>query len=117
MVKVLKAPDLPRTELLGYWRSNQKLATWEFENVSSGAVYDVELLYALDPADAGAKFLLKCGASELSGKAPATGGWEDYQTLKVGEIAVPEVGRTAVSLMKKDGTTLFNLRAIILRKR
>ena len=102
---------------LGYWRSNQKLATWEFENVSSDAVYDIELIYALDPVDAGAKFLLKCGASELSGKAPATGSWDDYQTRKVGEIAVPGVGRTAVSLMKKDGTTLFNLRAIILRKR
>ena len=103
---------------LELWRSPRNQARWEFENVSADAVYDIELIYALDPAQAGSEFLLTCGAVELSGKVPATSDWNDYQTLKVGEIAVPGVGRAAITLTKKGGrTSLFNLRAIIMRKR
>ena len=101
---------------LGRWSSNDNRASWEFENVSQDAVYEIELLYALDPAHAEAKFVLTCGAGERSGTVPATSGWNDYQMRNVGEIAVPDVGRTAVTLQKQAGKTLFNLRAIILRK-
>jgi alpha-L-fucosidase len=102
---------------LGYWVSNDNLAQWEFENVSQDAVYDVEIVYALDPEYAGAEFLLSCGASSVSATVPATKGWNDYQTLKAGRLSVPGVGRTTVSLMKQgEGRALFNLKAIILRQ-
>ena len=101
---------------LGRWSSNANRASWEFENVSQDAVYTVELLYALAPAHAGARFGLTCGAGELSATVPATSGWSDYQMLTIGEMAVPGVGRTGLSLQKQAGNVLFNLRAIILRK-
>ncbi len=102
---------------LGYWRSNHNRATWEFENVSQDAVYDVELVYSLAPAYVGAEFLLQCGAEKRSGKVPATSGWNDYQTLKAGKLAVPDVGRASIILRKQaGGEALFNLRSIILRK-
>ena len=102
---------------LGYWSSNGNRAAWEFQNVSEGAVYDVELLYALDLGYAGADFLIQCGESKLFGKIPATSGWNDYKILKAGTLAVPDVGRVAVTLQKQaGGEALFNLRAIIMRK-
>ena len=107
----------PGKKVLGTWRTNRSQAVWEFENVSQDAVYDVELIYALDPAGDGAGFLLKCGAEELSVKIPATSGPDDYQTLKVGEISVPGVGRASVSLLKQTGdASRFNLKAMILRQ-
>ena len=102
---------------LGYWVSNDNLAKWEFENVSQDAVYDVGIGYALDPEYVGAEFLLSCGTSKVSGTVPATKGWNDYQTLKVGRLSVPGVGRTTVTLMKQGGgRALFNLKAMILRQ-
>ena len=98
---------------LGFWQSKQNRATWEFENVSQDAVYAIELIYSLHRSNAGAEFLLTCGAGEQTLKLPATAG----QTLKVGEIAVPDVGRTVLSLQTHDGAPRrFNLQAIILRK-
>ena len=101
---------------LGYWLSNANRVRWAFENVSQDSVYEVELLYALDPEYVGAAFVLTCGEAKLSAKVPVTSGWNDYQLLKVGKIAVPGVGRTSVSLQKQEGKALFNLRAVILRK-
>ena len=101
---------------LGYWHSNANRVRWAFENVSQDSVYEVELLYALDPEYVGAAFVLTCGEAKLSAKVPVTSGWNDYQLLKVGKIAVPGVGRTSVSLQKQEGKALFNLRAVILRK-
>ena len=43
-------------------------------------------------------------------------GLERLQMLTIGEMAVPGVGRTGLSLQKQAGNVLFNLRAIILRK-
>lgn len=99
------------------WRSNRSRAVWEFENVSQDSVYEIELIYALDPAGDGAGFLLQCGEVELSIKVPATSSSDDYQMLNVGAIAVPDVGRAAVTLQKQAGDALhFNLKAMILRK-
>ena len=103
---------------LGFWLSNDNQARWEFENVSPNAVYDVELVYALDAEYAGAEFLFTYGDQALSGAVPATSGWTDFQTLKAGELSVPGVGRASVTLQKQgEGRALFNLNAILLRKR
>jgi alpha-L-fucosidase len=98
---------------LGFWQSKQNRATWEFENVSQDAVYAIEWIYSLKRSNAGAEFLLTCGADEQTLKLPATAG----QTLKVGEISVPDVGRTALTLQTQGGAARhFTLEAMILRK-
>lgn len=103
---------------LGRWRSNHSQATWEFENVAQDAVYDVELIYALDPAGDGAGFLLTCGAGKQAITLPATAGQDEYQTFKVGELSVPDVGRASVTLQKQTGdATRFHLKAMIMRKK
>jgi alpha-L-fucosidase len=100
------------------WRPRGNRATWEFENVSQDAVYDVELLYTLKPKSTGAEFQLQCGAKEHSFSAPATTGTDASKTLKIREIALPDVGRATLALENTAGDARdFSLRAVILRKR
>lgn len=114
-----KGPSLNREgkKTLENWHANENRATWEFENVSEDARYDIELIYALKPKSDGANFLLQCGEIKLPLRLKATDAESDYRPVKVGMLNVAAVGRSKITLQKQDGDARhLSLKAIVLRK-
>jgi len=55
------------------------------------------------------------GDQKLSAKADPTGGWEQYKTVRVGQVHLP-AGRTSLSIKSngKPRAALMNLQAVKL---
>ena len=100
---------------LGYWHAEADRATWQVENAKSGS-FDVYLDFACANESAGNRYRVDGLTTILRGDVPATGGWDKYQQLRVGTVALT-AGRQMISL-RSDGAllrgALFDLREVRL---
>jgi hypothetical protein len=64
---------------------------------------------------AGGEYTISVGDHKLAAKADSTGGWEQYKTLRVGQINLP-AGRTSLSVKSngKPRGALMNLQSVKL---
>jgi putative heme-binding domain-containing protein len=70
---------------LGYWSSENDQAVWTMNVVQPGR-YAVTLDYACDDGAAGNTFQIELGSQRLSGQVTATGSWDNYRRMKVGDL-------------------------------
>jgi putative heme-binding domain-containing protein len=100
---------------LEYWQSMEDFATWEIDVAKSGA-YVVELEYGLPSQAAGNAMILEGGAKPLVHTLASTGGWENYKTVRIGEIELAS-GRQRITIKPlgdKLKEALMDLRAAYL---
>jgi alpha-L-fucosidase len=96
---------------IGYWTNKDDYLTWEFE-LPQGGKYDV----ALQQAD-GARVSISLTDAILEIALPATGGWDQFKSIAVGQFNVPKAGRYTLTVKPvelKNGV-IMNLRRVVLR--
>lgn len=102
---------------LGYWLDPASTATWQ-ARVRPGTAYEVRLEYACEPSNEGGAFELTVGGAALEGSiAEATGSWESYRWMELGELTVGDEERATVTLRATrlpEGKALMNLRRVVL---
>jgi alpha-L-fucosidase len=107
-----KALRLENTSI-GYWSEAKDYVEWVIEP-AKGANLDVSITLAVGDG-AGGEFTVMVGDQKVTGKADPTGGWEQYKTVRLGQITLPP-GRTSVSIKAngKPRGALMNLQGVKL---
>ncbi len=81
---------------VGMWHGVNDHLTWEFEWPVAAEV-DVWLHSACHPDSAGNRFVIETANSSLEGTVAGTGGWDRYETQRVGRLSLV-AGRQRLSL-------------------
>ena len=88
---------------IGMWHGINDQLSWDFEWPESAEV-DVWLHLACHPDSAGNRFVIESGTSSLEGEVAATGGWNRYESVRVGRLSLA-AGRQQLTL-RPQGPTL-----------
>jgi alpha-L-fucosidase 2 len=99
----------------GFWSNPADRIEWTVKIPHPG-VYHVEMVYAAGNDGAGGEMEVAVGGQKLIVKPNSTDGWEDYQTISVGDARLGQAGEVpvVVSVKSKPRNYVLNLRAIIL---
>ena len=97
------------------WRDPKTWLSWEVEIEAAGTI-PVHVHQAFARGDGGCPYTISVGDSQIEGVVQKTGGWDDFQFVKVGEVQVPKPGKYTVSIKPKDTSRPYSmdLRAIVL---
>lgn len=100
---------------LGWWSSADDIVVWTL-NVPKPGTYSVEWTYACDPQAAGNRVVVESLGKSLISAVEKTGGWEDYQTSRLGELELPagEV-RLTVKPASRPLPALGDVKSVVLR--
>ena len=85
----------PESGWLGFWTDQDDWASWDFEVKTPGR-YDVELEMAVDNQAAGSEWIVLAGGTRLTGKTKSTGGWRNFQWVKMGTVVLTEGDQTLI---------------------
>jgi hypothetical protein len=77
------------------WFTDKDRVEWPLD-VPAAGVYDVSMEAAVADDQAGKPFVLEIGDQKLEGKTTASGSWENYTVVKVGQIKVAAGAQRAV---------------------
>ncbi|MEE2972322.1 MAG: alpha-L-fucosidase, partial [Planctomycetota bacterium] len=102
---------------LGYWLSTEPTATWTARLVP-GQEYEIEIDLGCRDQSAGGELELACGGGVHRIPVPATGGWDRFETRRVGRIVGPEGGEPVefvLEAIRIPGDAVGNVRGITLR--
>ena len=100
---------------LGWWSSADDVVVWTI-NVPQPGRYTVEWTWACDAQAAGNGIVIEALGKSLTSRVTKTGGWDDYQTAKLGELELPkgEVRLTAKPA-SRPLPALGDVKSIVLR--
>jgi hypothetical protein len=99
---------------VGWWQSPEDHVIWSLEVPTAGE-YNVVIDYACDNDAAGDSYVIDVAGQRISGKAEATGTWENYRSKTLGTVKLP-VGPTEL-VVRPDGpirSALMDLRGVRL---
>lgn len=104
----------PEFQNIGYWHGERDHVVWKVK-LDTPATFDVYLDYACDPGSAGNPFAIDGVEPALRGTIASTGGWNQYQLVKLGTVKLPAgAGRIT---FRPDGPlrgALLDLRTLYL---
>ena len=86
----------PQYGNLGFWEGADDHAVWTIQIAKAGK-FAVSAEYALDGSSVGNSLILDVANASLSAKIPATGNWDTYRVLRLGEVSL-EAGEHRVQL-------------------
>ncbi|HNQ88188.1 MAG TPA: alpha-L-fucosidase [Verrucomicrobiota bacterium] len=100
---------------LGYWVDPRETAAWTVR-VDRPGTFVVSAEYALAPGSDGSRVRIECGANRLESQLKSTGGWDQFQTVALGELRVEGKGPQSFKLVPvaKPGEGVMNLRSLRL---
>jgi hypothetical protein len=103
------------TPNIGDWNEKTGAVVWKVRIDRPGR-FRVTLTYACAPAGAGGTYRLKIGKSTMVGECKNTTGWNTYESVPAGEIAITDSGVLALEMSsgKRTGSQLLKLRTIAL---
>jgi len=90
----------PALDILAPWRKENDVAIWRVE-LPTESVYNVFITLAADAASKGDKFVIETESARLHGTVPATGAYENFQELRVGQLKL-RAGINRI-LLRPDG--------------
>ena len=103
---------------LGYWLDQSSTVSFHIGiDGDQQGQYAVEMEIACADASAGAKMKLQAPSGDLEFIVPATGGWQQYETVSLGKITL-DAGAHALVLraLTKPGEAVANVRSVTLRR-
>ena len=101
--KSLRYEPQPNKNTLGYWTDQNDWASWHFSHSRPGR-YVVSIRYGCGNGQGGSLVRLTCGSEALQWQVEATGGFQEWRDLQIGEIEL------------KAGEQELTLRAVRLQK-
>lgn len=90
----------PALDIIAPWRKENDVATWRVE-VPGEAVYAVYITLAADQDSTGDRFVIESETGRLGGTVPATGGYDQFREIRVGELKLLDGIRRI--LVRPDG--------------
>lgn len=93
----------PPFQNIGYWHGLRDHLVWQFELPGAGR-FDVWLHYSCHPDSSGNSFAVESGTDSLRGTVIPTGGWDRYESRKVGRLTLP--GGTQRLVLRPEGEIL-----------
>ena len=99
---------------VAHWRNPGASVEWSVEVPREGT-YAAELVYACEKGQGG-DYVLSVGDHTFTGHSDATGDWETYKTVRLGEVALSaRTVRVRVRAAKlENGRALMNLKSVRL---
>ena len=82
---------------IGNWKTTTSTLSWNATLPKAGT-YLVKLTYSCDPNFQGAHYTLKARDQSLTGVVAATAGWNDFQTVPVGELTIANAGPLTLTI-------------------
>jgi alpha-L-fucosidase len=112
------------THNIGYWLDPAATATWPVGiGAAQGGNYRVEAELACADAAAGSRMSFEFegefegGRGTLEFTVPATGGWQSYRRVGLGQVELPMGSHRAIlRALSKPGEAVVNVRSLTLRK-
>jgi alpha-L-fucosidase len=103
-------------QAIGYWTDPKATVSWTVRFPKPGR-YTVSIEQAVAPDTAGAEFAVEVAGATIPGRCRATGGWEDFVTVDLGEIEIPRAGLHTVTVrpVAMPGYAVMNLRSLCLK--
>jgi alpha-L-fucosidase len=100
---------------IGFWDNPRDWASWNRVAFRKAGAYEVGALVA--SAKGESEFVVEIAGQQLIGKAPATGGWDKFQTAKLGKVEIKEPGEAIVKVRPRDPKTwkAINLACLTLK--
>ncbi|RPI86794.1 MAG: hypothetical protein EHM42_05690, partial [Planctomycetaceae bacterium] len=86
---------------IGFWHAPTDHLVWQFELAAAGQ-YDVWLYSACHPDSAGNAFVIESGTDSFQGTTRSTGGWDRYESRKVGQLSLAAGSQRLV--LRPEGT-------------
>ena len=98
---------------IGYWDRGDEWVSWTAQIPKAGT-YDVSATVATLNAEAG--FVVEAGGETVGAQAPATGSWDKFQTVELGQLQIKQPGELVVKVRAKDKATwkAINLNSVNL---
>jgi len=84
---------------IGYWDKGDEWVSWPAQFARPGA-YQASATVATIFSNA--EFVVDVGGEPLTAKVPATGGWDQFQTVDLGQIQVKQSGSLMVTIRASD---------------
>lgn len=112
----LRFEPLPHKWCLGYWTERDATASFDF-TASEPGEYAVEMLVGCGKGSGGSKVEVSIGDSKLTFTVPETGGFQQFERLKIGTVTLDKPGRHTllVKPLSKPGPAVMDLREVVLR--
>ncbi len=100
---------------LGWWSSSDDIVVWTI-NIPKAAKYTVAWTWACDAQAAGNRVTVEALGRSFTRKVGKTTGWDDYQTIDLGELELPagEV-RLTVKPSGRPLPALGDVKSVVLR--
>jgi putative heme-binding domain-containing protein len=97
---------------IGFWQGANDHVAWSIR-LDKAVTFDVYLDYACAQDSAGNSFILAGVKAPIEGKATSTGGWDKYQTRKIGTVSLPAgEGKITIRPNGPIRGALFDLRKV-----
>ncbi len=102
---------------IGSWSSAEDFVSWRLA-VETGGTFNVSLSYSCPNDKEGSEFVIATGGRKLPGKVTATGDWNKYQTMDLGNIKL-DAGIHQLTVKPKTIPKggLMNLKSVTLELR
>lgn len=102
-------------ECIGFWVRQEDQVSWDV--ALPAGTYRIEAIVACTPEDAGSRFYVQVGKSQIQADVPATKGWSDFVSVDLGKLTVKaQSDKVLVGAVKKKSNGLMNLRQIRIVK-
>jgi len=100
---------------IGFWMSENATVKWPFQLTKAGR-FKLSIEVGCPENSAGSEVQIEIGGDQKVFKVPATGDWDKFVTLDLGEISLVRPGRlmATVKALKKPGMAVMNLRSVKL---
>ncbi len=98
---------------LGFWDKPEDWASWKVRFAKSGRF---KVSASTATVHDQARFAVEVGGNHLSGQAPQTGSWSEFQASDLGEVEIDQAGELTVKVRCPDGQAwkAINLRFLKL---
>lgn len=114
--EMLRFEPQPHKNTVGYWVNEKDWAEWQCEPTKAGR-YQVELRYGCGNGQGGSDIHISIGEQKLPFQVAATGGFQAWRDVKLGEVAL-KAGtgyRVTAKVQKKAKNAVMDIQQITLR--
>jgi alpha-L-fucosidase len=100
---------------IGYWTEAGSTVSWKFD-VKAPGTFKTYIVQACESGPAGSEYQVSVGDSSVKGVVKATGSWDSFTTVDLGELTIPAKGTytLTVKAVSKPSFAVMNLRALTL---
>ena len=99
---------------IGYWIDLNTKVSWNVDLPQGD--YKLELCYAIEQPTEGNQFRIVAGDQSASETIRSTGSWENFKTVELGKLRVPDGVKTITIQGTKSNGPVMNLRWVKLTK-